>query len=275
MSSDVLVRAKNVYKKRLRVRVTLLMSLVLSVFPNLVFATLQSSQIAILANENSHESGSVAKHYAKKRGIPGSHIIELDTSSKETISRQDYEESILEPVRKALETRKLSSKVRVLVTTFGIPLRVQAQRPSSQEKSWGQDAKNWRKSSAEFLEELKDILTSLASPAGSSPKPADSEERSWDLRTSESLIQEVNQVMHDAYQGIEELSNDAERSTKSRLLEKTIKQTYGLSGQLQILQRAAENMATAGNIPLSNVQAKLRSAEQILALFASLSIQQK
>ncbi|MCA9471610.1 MAG: TIGR03790 family protein [Nitrospirales bacterium] len=245
----------------------LLMSLLLMILPELVFAELRPDQIVILANQNSHESGSVARHYAKKRGIPGSHIVNVDTSTQETISRKDYEEFILEPLRKALETRKLSSKICVLVTTFGIPLRVKAPSPSPQEKSWRQDAKAWRKSAGEFLQELTDRVMAIATSERFSQESRDAEDGQWDQRASESLIQRLNQATQEAYQRVERLSDDEERSAQLHLLEKTIKQIYGLAGQVQIAQHAEGKGATADDIPLSSFLAKLRSAEQMLALF--------
>ncbi len=94
-----------------------------------VSAALVADQIAILANRNSPGSAAVAGHYAHQRRIPVEHIIQLDLPTQETISRQAYEQAIVQPVRRALIARRMAPRIRVPVTTYGVPLRVQAPPP--------------------------------------------------------------------------------------------------------------------------------------------------
>src|SRR5687767_5561408 len=87
-------------------------------------AELTAEQIGILANRNSEDSLSVARYYAEKRGVPREHIIELDVTEEETITREEYDEQVLRPMRQTLEDRHLAPKIRVLVTTYGMPLQI-------------------------------------------------------------------------------------------------------------------------------------------------------
>ena len=131
----------------------------------LVHAKLLPTQLVILANENEPESLRVALHYANQRGIPRSHIVNLNLPSSETISWEDYEKHLAIPLKEALITKKLSGIVRVIVTTYGVPLRVTAPQQSEQEKAWQTDADEWHGAAMDFLKdihlELLGILESI------------------------------------------------------------------------------------------------------------------
>lgn len=103
----------------------------------------------------------VARHYARQRGVPLSHIVRLDLSFQETISRKDYEERLAEPLKAKLIAKGFAPTTRVIVTTFGIPLRVKPSLQSDQEKDWQADAAKWRVSSIEFLDTIHDQLSQI------------------------------------------------------------------------------------------------------------------
>lgn len=140
-----------------------------------VLAALHPNQLVILANENDPESMDVASYYARQRGVPLSHIVRLDLSFQETISRTDYEERLAEPLKAKLIAKGLAPTTRVIVTTFGIPLHVKASLQSDQEKDWQADAAKWRVSSIEFLnvihDQLNQVLASLENESGLPTSP--------------------------------------------------------------------------------------------------------
>ncbi len=234
-----------------------------------VFAELSPNQIIILSNENSADSQSVAEHYARQRGIPISHIVELDTSTKETIRRDEYEQSIAQPIREALEDKKLASTIRVIVSTYGIPLRVESPRMSQQEKAWVKDAKAWQESSAEFLQELKNDIDQIAmqessSTTASSELSVHLSHSNLDQQAIELRIQEVSQAMAQAVQRIDELEkSNKKREPHEQVLKKIIQRVNGLAGKAFILQSASEKTAKADNV-LDNIRTQLRSAEQLI-----------
>ncbi len=239
--------------------------------PELMFAELSPTQIVIVSNENSNESQSVAAHYARKRGVPVSHIISVDTSTQETISREGYEQSIVQPIRKALEMKNLASTIRVIVTTYGIPLRVKAPRISPQEKTWVDDAKAWRTSSIEFLEELKNDIEQIAiSESHVIPNHSQSSDFSHsklDTRTIELFVQKVSQSIAQATRRIDQLedSNNT-RGSHHRVLEKVIQRINGLAGKSQILRGLSEKTVTPVDRSLTAIRTQLRSAEHLIAL---------
>ncbi|GJL65696.1 MAG: hypothetical protein NPIRA05_06670 [Nitrospirales bacterium] len=209
----------------------------------------------------------MARYYAHQRGIPFSHIIELNTSTKETISRDEYEQSIARPIRKALEAKKLASTVRVIVTTYGIPLRVEAPQPSSQEKVWLDDAKAWRTSSVQFLQEQKHEIESLAIRGNQPvPVPPQSNQSDMDERGIHALLQSVEQAIQEATDHIRSEEDLDRRQAHERVLEKTIQRVNGLAGKAEMLRDLSEKTATAIDAPLTAIHRQLRSAEHLLAL---------
>jgi uncharacterized protein (TIGR03790 family) len=68
-----------------------------------------------------------------KRGVPADHLIGLDLPDGEDISRADYNKRLVAPLRAALKDRKEQAKV--LLTVYGVPLRVGRSEPSADEKA--------------------------------------------------------------------------------------------------------------------------------------------
>jgi uncharacterized protein (TIGR03790 family) len=93
---------------------------------------LEPADVWIVVNKNVPESRKVADHYIAKRGVPKTNVIELDLPKGEDISRGEYDTKLAEPIRVALKDKKDAAKV--LLTTYGVPLRVGGQPPSEEDK---------------------------------------------------------------------------------------------------------------------------------------------
>src|SRR5215218_10060910 len=83
---------------------------------------LEPADVWLVVNKNVPESRQVADHYIAKRGVPKGNVIVLDLPKGEDISREDYDKKLAEPIRVALKDKK--DEAKVLVTTYGVPLRV-------------------------------------------------------------------------------------------------------------------------------------------------------
>ncbi len=92
---------------------------------------LEPKDVWLVVNKNVPESREVADHYIAKRGVPKENIVVLDLPKGEDISRVDYDTKLAAPLRDALKDHK--DKVKVLVTTYGVPLRVGSQLPNDDE----------------------------------------------------------------------------------------------------------------------------------------------
>jgi uncharacterized protein (TIGR03790 family) len=101
-------------------------------------AAISPDQVAILYNSTVPESAKLAEIYREARGIPEENVIALDLPPRADITRDDYERSLLKPLRRRFEalgwwkrqsqggvTMPVISKIRVLVTMRGVPLRIQ------------------------------------------------------------------------------------------------------------------------------------------------------
>ncbi len=143
----------------------------MSVWAPLAHATLEPQHVVILANAASADSLAVARHYAARRNIPEDHIIALALPLRESLSRRDYEELVVAPLRRSLEERRLASSIRVIVTTYGIPLRVNTPELSDEERRLLTDAQSRVKASRARLEQFHSELVKLASLPSPSPPP--------------------------------------------------------------------------------------------------------
>lgn len=82
-------------------------------------------RVAIVVNTRSAASREIAEYYVQRRSIPRANVCLIQTSEEETVSRETYTREIEQPLSRWLQSRKLSDKVLYLVTTLGVPLRVQ------------------------------------------------------------------------------------------------------------------------------------------------------
>src|SRR5207248_7848130 len=71
--------------------------------------------------------------YCTKRGVPKENVIALDLPKGEDISRRDYDAKLAAPLRAALKDRR--EQVKVLLSVYGVPLRVGRSEPNGQERA--------------------------------------------------------------------------------------------------------------------------------------------
>jgi uncharacterized protein (TIGR03790 family) len=91
-------------------------------------SALEPRDVFILANKNMPESRDVAAYYRQKRQVPAENVLLLDVPGSEDISRDEYNRRIVAPLRELLKGRREQAKV--LLTVFGVPLRVGPEFPS-------------------------------------------------------------------------------------------------------------------------------------------------
>ncbi len=94
---------------------------------------LDPADVVVVANKTVPESVQVAEHYLAKRKVPAENLVLLDLPPSEDISRADYDTRLAGPLRAALQSRKV--KVKVILTVYGVPLRVGREEPSAEEKA--------------------------------------------------------------------------------------------------------------------------------------------
>ncbi len=96
-------------------------------------AALGPQEVAVIYNKNLPASKQVAEYYCERRGVPSANLIALDVADVTEISRADFETRIHTPLRAALKDRRTS--IRVLLTVYGVPLRVGDQEITEVDKA--------------------------------------------------------------------------------------------------------------------------------------------
>ncbi|WP_218080444.1 TIGR03790 family protein [Anthocerotibacter panamensis] len=100
--------------------------------PGYVQAESEAMRVLVLANRNSPVSLRLARYYQQQRAIPDSNFLTLDLPdssqqpANETISYATYLQQVEQPLRAFLRQPKPQARIRYLLLTKGVPLRVLA-----------------------------------------------------------------------------------------------------------------------------------------------------
>lgn len=81
--------------------------------------------VLLIVNVNSSESVTIGEYYRSRRNLPDENVCRLKTSVDSEISRDRFELEILEPLARHLTANALQDQILFLVTTDGIPLKIQ------------------------------------------------------------------------------------------------------------------------------------------------------
>jgi len=80
--------------------------------------------VLLVENKADAVSRAITEYYAKRRQIAASHVCAIDTATVETIDWMTYVGQIETPVGECLQRGHLEEQVLYLVTTMGVPLRI-------------------------------------------------------------------------------------------------------------------------------------------------------
>ncbi len=94
---------------------------------------LTPDEIIIVVNRAVPSSVELGDYYAKARNIPKDNIVALVLTRDEEITRAEYDQWFVKPLREALAERK--NKVKCLLFMSGVPLRVGSAMPSDGDKA--------------------------------------------------------------------------------------------------------------------------------------------
>jgi uncharacterized protein (TIGR03790 family) len=91
------------------------------------------ANILLVVNRNDPASRQVAAYYRPRRSIPLANVCYLDAPTDETIYWRTYIDRVETPVADCLKKAGLVEKVLYIVTTIGVPLRIDGKGGSLQE----------------------------------------------------------------------------------------------------------------------------------------------
>jgi uncharacterized protein (TIGR03790 family) len=80
--------------------------------------------VLLVVNKNDATSLQIANYYRPRRSVPLKNVCTLQTTSNEEITWPVYEEQIEKPIAECLKKAGLVEKIYYIVTTLGVPLKV-------------------------------------------------------------------------------------------------------------------------------------------------------
>jgi uncharacterized protein (TIGR03790 family) len=207
------------------------------VCPLPAMAFVSPDQVAVLVNAQSPESGSLGTYYMERRSIPLANRVNLDLPMKDLISREVYEQEVLKPVRKALMKKELANHIKVLVTIYGMPLRVGAPRLTAKEEEWIADARGWSQSAMELLgEQEQDIVKQKASlsqslqPSGDAIIPLAETVKDTSPSQVRTWRKPLIEILNELHQEIERKGTVEEKEPFRASRDKIIRRMFGKVG---------------------------------------------
>lgn len=80
--------------------------------------------VLLVINRNDAVSRQVGEYYRQRRAVPNRNVCYLSTTSEEEINWQVYEQQVEKPIGDCLQKAGLEERVLYIVTTLGVPLKV-------------------------------------------------------------------------------------------------------------------------------------------------------
>jgi uncharacterized protein (TIGR03790 family) len=95
---------------------------------------LTPEQILLVANSREPASLEIARYYAARRKVPKENIVSVSLPCKDSISRAEFEDRLLAPLRRELSLPGWAATIRCIVLCYGIPLKVEGRVPSAAQR---------------------------------------------------------------------------------------------------------------------------------------------
>jgi uncharacterized protein (TIGR03790 family) len=199
--------------------------------------------------------------------VPTDHIVRLDLPLHDTLTRQEYEESLIAPLRRALETKHLASTIKVIVTTYRVPLRIEAPILSKDEKTWLAEAQSRVKESRTKLEQIQDAFERMTPGAPKSDNLTNIPAQDiLEMARTAALLQRVDRAWRAAVQQAQQRPSAESERVVQELLQLT--RQYGGWGIL--LQKSTDATRPAPSTDNPTMAAWRRLLEQTGPFWADL-----
>jgi uncharacterized protein (TIGR03790 family) len=224
-------------------------------------AELSANEVMIVANVNSRESLMVAEHYATSRGVPAQQIAKLDLPLDDTMSRENYERRLVMPLRQALQDHRIQQSIRVLVTVYGVPLRVAPPKLTAEEQRWQRDASDRLGAARSQLLDIERQAREIALQSGSKPAPLTKEEQgivAYERHVA--FLLRVDEAVQESVKRVRQLKSPTLHQWPAQL-EAVVRDHQGLAGLAQLRHDLAMERQVLG----SGADAPMR-AEQMEGL---------
>jgi len=249
---------------------SILQGLILLFDMSTVRAELSPNQVVIVANANSREGFSVRLHYGTGRGIPVQHISHLDLPLDDTMSREDYERRLVTPLRQMLQAQGVHKSIRVVVTVFGVPLRVAAPKLTDDEERRRRDAAARLGAARVRLEDLERrarAITAISAPAPAPAAPPAESPVTYERNIA--FLLRVDEAVQASTKRVRQLKPPADAQWSSRL-ETIVRDHQGVAGLSQLRQELLPDGPDSGSEAATQMRAQ--QAEGLQLLLGSLEL---
>lgn len=149
---------------------TLLLCLTLA---SSIALALTPGDLIVVYNLNLVESKAVAGYYAQKRRVPWDNLLGVAVPIAEQLSRQEYEQNLLPPVREAVKKLKDRGQTPALLLVYGMPLRVLGPPETDADRAFKTLTAAKVKENQDLLRQmLRELDTANGAPPPAGPAPA-------------------------------------------------------------------------------------------------------
>lgn len=136
---------------------------------------IEPAELVLIANRRMPGSVEVARRYCELRKVPAENLLILELPVTEDITRSDYQQKLVVPVRAFLKGRK--EKAKVLLSVYGVPLRVGGSATAASDQAELATVAASLKTTRARLKEVQARLTMIEADAKKDPKGAAGQER--------------------------------------------------------------------------------------------------
>ena len=220
-------------------------------------AELKPEQVAVLVNKRSPESVELGRYYVEQRHIPAENLIELDLPVEESIDRDAYDNSLVLPLRAAFEEKKITRRARVLVTTYGVPLKVNAPEARGDEQEALLEAYTYQKNAREKLYDLIKRALRLQGKNSGDAKQEKGE-------TDSALVERANQAIREAAGYIKELGDSPKVPELRQQLNLILSEFGGIAAIVQSVKIPEGAANSEADQTLQKLRRDLQTAQKVL-----------
>ena len=120
-----------------------------------IAAALEPNEILVIVNKDIPASEELGQYYCQQRNVPKENILALSLGKTlvDSISRDDYDKNIAEPIRKRLADQIPGQPIRCLLTTYGVPYKVGPRGPLKEKQ---EQLKQLETTAGQYEKQLKD-----------------------------------------------------------------------------------------------------------------------
>lgn len=134
--------------------------------PSTLWAELAPDEIAVVVARSNKESMGLGRYYCRQRGVPIENVIEVDVTPGEVLDRDKWRWAVRPEIREWLTENDPDRKLRCLVTTWGIPLKITAGEPAERADDYLSYLEEERSTRLENLDRVATGLERLAGGGG-------------------------------------------------------------------------------------------------------------